>query len=941
MSVFVGRDHETATLERAVRGAVRQGRPHVVVLEGDPGSGKTRLLAETLPAGIVANRVGIAAFEPERDLPLATGRSLLRSLAVAEPGLQPLDSFLDVRPGEGSSEWAGIFEAAHRAASSLQPLLLSIDDVQWADGASIALLHYLVRGAEADRDPLILVVAGRPSPAVTELSVALERLLGERHRRVVVGPLEHDAAIALVRAANPALDAAAAGQIAGRAGGSPFWCRALARASDGKADIAAYVGSRLRGLTTDAAAAVTIPVLLGRPVPARDLAGILRWPDDRVRAAIEPAAARGLLVEAGTAVRPAHDLIRSAIDASLDDADRLAAHRLIATWLDETAGDDPARLLAAARHRRAAGLSIDETLAAIVRSPRRGVLGRDGFEALAALAAEIDPDPAALEIERGLAEIAGDLGRHRTAMRRWERLGERLPDASGRARAWLAAGEAAQRLEDADAAQACIARGRSERVDDPVLALEIDAAESATMRWLLHRPGDASRLAESVLTRVRAMVAEASGVDRLPEGARRAYVRALVQASVGAMQRSAVEELLTLADELAVAAAGVDVPAAVQARIRSGAALMLSGRLAEAERHLGEAWSHARRALLAEPSLDSGAWLAWTRSLMGRLADAEEVAEECVALAERIGEHSRAASIAMLWRARIQVHRGDRDDAIATLRRLAGAESDGHHRIVIQESIAIWLARLEGAAAAAEIRSRVGDGHADADAAGCARCRTEFLLAAAEALARIGDDRAAAVLLREGSEAAPDGDLQRWNLLRAEASVAVAARAPDTAERVRDTVRAADRTGLGIEAIWARIDLGRLLPDEAAVEALREAHHAAADAGARTEERLVEQLLRGRGVRTRGRSASAPATLTPREREIAALIAEGAANLDIARVLFLSRKTVERHVSSILAKLGVKNRAELAAKIASGEIARQERRIALISNSEPARPAVE
>jgi DNA-binding NarL/FixJ family response regulator len=58
---------------------------------------------------------------------------------------------------------------------------------------------------------------------------------------------------------------------------------------------------------------------------------------------------------------------------------------------------------------------------------------------------------------------------------------------------------------------------------------------------------------------------------------------------------------------------------------------------------------------------------------------------------------------------------------------------------------------------------------------------------------------------------------------------------------------------------------------------------------------------------------------TAREREIAFRVAHGESNPEIARVLFLSRKTVERHVSNILVKLGTRNRTELAALMASQE----------------------
>jgi DNA-binding NarL/FixJ family response regulator len=60
--------------------------------------------------------------------------------------------------------------------------------------------------------------------------------------------------------------------------------------------------------------------------------------------------------------------------------------------------------------------------------------------------------------------------------------------------------------------------------------------------------------------------------------------------------------------------------------------------------------------------------------------------------------------------------------------------------------------------------------------------------------------------------------------------------------------------------------------------------------------------------------------LTDRESAIAHLIAEGASNPEIARKLFLSRKTVERHVSNVLKKTGVRNRTELAARLAELEM---------------------
>ena len=118
--------------------------------------------------------------------------------------------------------------------------------------------------------------------------------------------------------------------------------------------------------------------------------------------------------------------------------------------------------------------------------------------------------------------------------------------------------------------------------------------------------------------------------------------------------------------------------------------------------------------------------------------------------------------------------------------------------------------------------------------------------------------------------------------------------------------------------MWTRIDLGRALATtnrDHAIEVLREAAETAAALGALTEQHLAEKGLRGLGVRTWRRTAVSE-TLTEREQEIAALIAAGASNPEIAQQLFLSRKTIERHVSNVLKKVGARNRAELAAKVA-------------------------
>src|SRR5262249_23725408 len=154
--------------------------------------------------------------------------------------------------------------------------------------------------------------------------------------------------------------------------------------------------------------------------------------------------------------------------------------------------------------------------------------------------------------------------------------------------------------------------------------------------------------------------------------------------------------------------------------------------------------------------------------------------------------------------------------------------------------------------------------------------------------------------------------------LRARAALAAAGRGDRGS--LREAVDLADGLGMPIESIWARTSLAHSYAAEGdtggAETTLWDAAAVAEGTGAATERAHVDQLLRQLGIRTwrrgpRRRAGGDLSVLSEREREIANLIAGGASNPDIAGTLFLSRKTVERHVSSILGKLEVKNRAQL------------------------------
>jgi hypothetical protein len=70
-----------------------------------------------------------------------------------------------------------IFEATHRAVTAFGPLVLAVDDLQWIDAQSMALLHYLVRAAESSARPLVVLAASRHSAAAATFAKGIDGVL--------------------------------------------------------------------------------------------------------------------------------------------------------------------------------------------------------------------------------------------------------------------------------------------------------------------------------------------------------------------------------------------------------------------------------------------------------------------------------------------------------------------------------------------------------------------------------------------------------------------------------------------------------------------------------------------------------------------------------------------------------------------------------------------
>ncbi|WP_162942080.1 AfsR/SARP family transcriptional regulator [Desertimonas flava] len=378
----VGRQREwrelVAALDRAERGSTQ-----LVLLEGEAGIGKSTLLE------------ALAQYATQRGWRQATGRCVEAGLAPSlwpaleivrdlvdggtppDAATNPLVQLIvdDVRPSAPTSvELVTSFVELLDALGS-GPLLVILDDVHWADRATLDVLN--VAAQRLGQRPVVIVAAFRPPGEIpgSQLTETLGRL-----RRlpaltsVVVSPLEVDEVAELMTQTSGATpDSELAAHVRARAGGNPLFVVELARLA-GERGVAGptnvpdairdVVRERLARLPERATAELEIAAVLGERFQLQTVIAASDRSADDCLDALDAAIVTRIIVPDGPDYRFAHALVRDAVLADLSPVRRQRLHAAVADAIAATLGDGPSTAEPIAHHRLAARAVLDPVLVA-------------------------------------------------------------------------------------------------------------------------------------------------------------------------------------------------------------------------------------------------------------------------------------------------------------------------------------------------------------------------------------------------------------------------------------------------------------------------------------------------------------------------------------------------------------------------------------------------
>ncbi len=887
----VGRESELGSIHAFLDAPVEA--PAGLALEGEPGIGKSTLW------------LAAAAAARERGFLVLVSRPAEAERGLAHVGLGDLlDRVLDDVIGELSAPRRRALEVAllreesaddvadHRALAvavhdvlgllrERKPVVLAIDDVQWLDSSSASALAFALRRLDG---PVRLVFARRLEPSELEQAVDVQRLR--------IGPLSVGA---LHRLLYDRFDRPFARQtllrIHERSGGNPFFALEVARVLDEDVDplqplpvpetLEGLVRTRLAGLPATTRDALALASALGTPSESLlERAGV-------APRALDPGIAAHVVEREQGVIRFTHPLLASVLYNDLG-AQRRVVHERIAAIVP-----DP---VTRARH---LALATDEPDAAV--------------------ASALD-DAATVAAGRGASASAAELAEAALRLTPADEVGERHRRALAAARAHRACGEwtrartiASALLEDSEIgplrADVLFLLAELEGLDRAVALLE-EALHEATSRPALQaaiqcRLAWSSRFKEGYAEAVEHARVSLDLADEVDDDALRVDALAMMTFLGTAVGDPRAPAYAARAHDIAVATGDARMLGTARfALMETIESSDPDGARALLEREYEEC--RGRDDLSAARALNG---LAWLELSARRWELAAEYAERAYELRTQYGlevpwDHLPIA-IAAAHRGQLELARAHSERSLQL-----GEEQIGLHTPVHLGTLGFVALQggdphtaLRWFAEAEEVTTRLG--WRDASRRWWVGDQIEALLA----LERF--DEAARVLDAWEKERKPGDDQVLAHVTRCR-GLAAAARGDvaKAASLLEDAVAQHERVGDRFGRARALLALGvvrrRGRQKRAAREAIEEAFAGFEEVGAATWIEKARTELGRIGGRTREQG------LTAAERRVAALVAEGRTNREVAAALFLGERTVETHLSHVYAKLGVRSRAELA-----------------------------